>query len=553
VGGSAAFLSTACQRGTNTGSGASATATNAQGPLDPTKGVRGGTYVWQGYGDPGGGLSFFRTRNQGVTQLGSLIAEGLLEFRNGTPAYRGTDIQPQPNLAVSMPEISPDNLTFIMKLRPAKFHTGRQVTSEDVKYSFDRYAQDSAWKNDITWYDRTETPDPQTVVVKTKTVYADILQALTGYNYFFVLAKDHEEGSDAENKMVGTGPYLFGEYSPPTSMTYKRNPEYRDPTFPYFDQILRLGTSDITKKVADFESRQVHMTYWFGPEDAQRIQSRRPDAQTWKYLGGQCDRLVIRNDQPPFNDKRVRQALSMAIDRKALSQAVDNGESEADQWLTFGGEYWGFRKPSELPGSKNFEYNVQAAKQLLSAAGVSLPIKIPELTTWDATVVGQKHLDEITLIVAQWKNNGIADATIREMQFGPFASGPAIGNYNGISWMLHPTGSSPLMGSLLRNAFASPATGTSGPPTTNLSYTNIPALTALVEKQLTQLDKNERIQTLRQIEDILSDELPQIPVLSHYQHWFGDPAAKNMQIPREAFNGATPYLKYWWFQSGKAP
>src|SRR5262249_48667346 len=194
-----------------------------------------------------------------------------------------------------------------------------------------------------------------------------------------ILCKEHQESADAEKRFVGTGPYLFVEYQPPTITRYKRNPDYHRQPYPYFDEIERLGTSDSEKKIADFSAKQVQMTYWFPPEERDRVKKVRPEAQLWTYVPG-GPQLVLRNDQPPWNDKRVRQALSMAIDRKAIIQAVRAGEGEADQWLTYGGEYWGFRKPKDLgAAAKNFEYNVAEAKKLLEAAGASLPLKVPEL------------------------------------------------------------------------------------------------------------------------------------------------------------------------------
>src|SRR5205814_10652958 len=114
-----------------------------------------------------------------------------------------------------------------------------------------------------------------------------------------------------------------------------------------------------------------------------------PDAQVWSYLSGQSA-VWMRTDKPPFNDKRVRQALSMAMDRKALSQAITQGEGEPDMVLSQAGKYWGFRKPSDMgAAAKYWNYDPQAAKQLLAAAGVSLPLKF-DLPHWNATVVGQK-------------------------------------------------------------------------------------------------------------------------------------------------------------------
>src|SRR5207248_691185 len=130
--------------------------------------------VIQQYGDPGGGLELIKIRNPGTYQFAGFTHDGLLELRNGTPAYPGYDWTPQPNLAQAMPE-QPDPQSYVFKLRPAKFQNGRAVNSEDVKWSYETYAfaKESAWKNDWPWLDKVETPDAQTVVVKAKFPFAD--------------------------------------------------------------------------------------------------------------------------------------------------------------------------------------------------------------------------------------------------------------------------------------------------------------------------------------------------------------------------------------------
>ena len=68
-----------------------------------------------------------------------------------------------------------------------------------------------------------------------------------------------------------------------------------------------------------------------------------------------------------------------------------------------------------------------------------------------------------------------------------------------------------------------------------------------MEKQLHVFDKNERIAVFRQIEDILADNMYDIASVSSTLTYFGDPSLRNAQMPREAYNGAAPYMKYWWF------
>jgi peptide/nickel transport system substrate-binding protein len=553
AGGGAAVLAIACGGGTDkpsatTGVAPAATTTARAAALDPTKGKHGGKIIIQQYGDPGGGLELFKIRNAGVHQLAGFTHDGLLEHRNGTPAHDGYDIQPQPNLAQTMPE-TPDELTYVFKLRPAKFHNGRPVTSEDVKYSLERYAfgSDSAYKLDWPFLDRVETPDAQTTILKHKFAFADTDKLLAARYTALIHAKEHEESPEREKKLMGSGPFLFVEYNPPVMTRYKRNPEYHRQPYPYFEEIDFLGTSDPEKKIADFASRQVHMTYWFPPEERDRVKKARPDAKMWQYISGNSA-VYLRCDRPPFNDERVRQALSMAIDRKAISQAITQGEGEPDQVLSQAGKFWGFRKPSELgAGAKYFEYNVAEAKKLLAAAGVSLPIRT-EMPHWNATVVGQKHVDTAVLIQSQWRNAGIVDAKDVEMTFGQTSTTIAIGNYDLMYFFPNTVGYDPVMGLTLRNQFFSPPEGVKGPPTLNTGYINDQELSALVEKQLGQLNLEERKKTLRRIEEIIAEKQYRLSNVTSNTNWFGDPSVANMQTARDAYNGALPYVKYWWFE-----
>ena len=108
---------------------------------------------------------------------------------------------------------------------------------------------------------------------------------------------------------MGSGPYTFVSVRPAALSTkYKRNPEYHRQPYPFFDEIDRLGTSDEEKKIADFTSKQTHVTYWFATEYARARRERRADALAIKWLYPQAgsNTLYLRTDKPPFNDKRVR-------------------------------------------------------------------------------------------------------------------------------------------------------------------------------------------------------------------------------------------------------
>jgi ABC-type transport system substrate-binding protein len=554
-GGGAAALSflAACGRGggkqtTDTSPVAGAQAT--QEALDPTKGKHGGKIVIQQYGDPGAGLELLKVNNAGVHQMAGFTHDGLLEHRSGTPAFDGYDLQPQPNLAQAMPE-QPDPQTYVYKLRPAKFHNGRPLTSEDVKWSYEKYAFDSPWKNQWPWLEKVETPDPQTAIVRTKYVFADALIAMVARYSATILAKEHEESPEHERRLMGTGPWLFVEYTPPSGSKYKRNPEYHRQPYPYFDEVVFLGTSDPEKKIADFSSRQTHITYYFTAEAGERVRKARPDAQLWKYVNGDGG-LYFRTDKPPWNDKRVRQALSMAIDRKAYAQAITNGTGEPDQALSIAGKYWGFRKPSEMgAAAKYWDYNVAEAKKLLAAAGVSLPFEAT-MPHWNNTVIGQSHVDAAVLIQSQWRSAGIANIKDEEQTFAQTVTTITAGNFDSLFWFPNTLSYDPILGLNVKLRFWSPPEGVTI-PTQNYGHINNPQLSALVDKQLGQLVKEERMQTFRAIEDILAEEQYILAGCTNTRYWFGDPAVKNAQSARDNYNGAIPGPKYWWFQDGKAP
>jgi peptide/nickel transport system substrate-binding protein len=542
----AAFLA-ACGSDDDEGGGESG---SSGGVSAPGTAVVGGKLIWQGYGDPGGGLELIKSRNAGVVQMASLTHDGLLDFAYGQPKYPGTGNEVLPSIAQALPEISPDKLRITFKVRPSKFHNGRELTSEDVKWTYDTlaFAPESAFKNDFTWLEKTEAPDKSTFIMTAKFPNADTLETIAFKNHGAILAREHHESGAAEKSLMGSGPYTFVEYNPPLIMRYKRNPNYvTEQGKPYFEDIDRLGTSDSEKKVADIIAKQVHVTYWFPAEERDRITAQRKDVIVFKWPPAGSSTLYFRTDLAPFNDKRVRQALSMGFDRTRMITAMGDREGQPDQVLSRSGEAWEFRGPEQLPRKDLYVQNIAEAKKLLAAANVTLPLKglVP---TWNATVIGQKHVDEATFITTEWRNAGLADAPLQEETFGQF-SPRLVGTYDGMMWGPNVTATLPNLGLAIRDKYFAPPTGLKA-PTLNISYVNIPMVNDLVTKQLGEFDRKARIALFRQLEEILSEETPHISGITHTLNYMIDPTVKNAQMPRDAYNGGVPWMKHWWF--GKA-
>jgi len=460
----------------------------------------------------------------------------LYRFKAGVPEVIPTDPSMEPDLATAMPEVT-DPSQIVVKLKPAKFHNGRALTSEDVRYAIDRYQnyEKSVHKSTWAFVDKIETPDAQTVVFKTKFPYADFVQIAGGNLAAYISPKEHAEGPDAATKMVGSGPFIHTEYQTGVSLSFKKNPDYYDKPYPYFDDVKCLIVTDQAKRVADFSGKAVDLTWLFLPDERDQLKKNRPDAK-FDEQQGISGYIYLRTDKAPFNDKRVRQAMSMAINRKAIREALSKGEGVEDQ-AVFVGLAGIARQVKDLgPAAKYWDYNPAEAKKLLQAAGAD---KID--TTWDhadAAIYTQAYVDTATLTQAQFKEVGI-NVKDQQAPYAQYVSTTYQGNYEGLA---HSPRAVPYY---LDNMFTdSFYTSTDGKRARiNLSYVNDPALNTLIDKQRGQFDLNERKKTIADIESLLAEQQYEIFWSTDTRTFFWSPDITNYRP--SAFFPYTHLMKCW--------
>ena len=241
---------------------------------------------------------------------------------------------------------------------------------------------------------------------------------------------------------------------------------------------------DTAKRVADFSAKSVDLTWLFLPDERDQLKENRPDAklEETQGIGGY---IYLRTDKPPFNNKLVRQAISMGIDRAAIRKAISKGEGVPDQLYFVG--YPFARQVKDLPQSKYWDYNPTAAKQALSAAGLT---SID--TTWDhadAAVYTQAYVDTATLTQSQLKDIGI-NIKDQVAPYSQYISTTYQGQYEGM-------GHSPRAVAYWLDYITERFTMKPKRGRINLSYVNDPKLEDLMDKQRSQFDMNERVQTIR--------------------------------------------------------
>ncbi|MCL1849717.1 MAG: ABC transporter substrate-binding protein [Clostridiales bacterium] len=281
-------------------------------------------------------------------------------------------MNPVPDLAEKW-TISDDGLTYTFNLRSGvKWHDGKPFSSVDVKFTMEEiilqhHPRSNTFDGAI---DRVETPDADTVVFHLKKPYGPFMNLL-GYD-FFILPKHLYENTDIKNnphnnEPVGTGPFIFEEWSHGSHIAFRRNPDYFQKGLPYLDRLVFRVIPDATSRVLALETGEVnYLAYQSLPSSAVPVLSKNPEfAITNKGFEslGTILMLTLNLDIPQLQDVRVRKALYMAIDRNYIYEHADYGLGKpADS--TFPDSSWAYE-----PNITKYPYNPEAAAALLDEAG----------------------------------------------------------------------------------------------------------------------------------------------------------------------------------------
>lgn len=254
---------------------------------------------------------------------------------------------PQPRLAESW-EISEDGLTYTFALRQGvMFHNGREMTSDDVIYSFERVMNPdtgSPWAEYTASIDTIEAPDASTIVFTLKNPDASFLAALCRRGLAIVPQEEVEANGDLKQTMVGTGPFRFVEYIPNSVVRLERNPDYWLEGRPYLDAVELQIIPDDTSRTTALVSDTVDMIEAVPHKDILTLQ----EVDGLHLTGDQATNLRwivfnVRNE--PLNNKALRKAIAKGIQRQPIVDTavfgfgtVLHGVYPSDYWAGYEGE-----------------------------------------------------------------------------------------------------------------------------------------------------------------------------------------------------------------------
>lgn len=269
----------------------------------------------------------------------------------------------EPELAEAW-EISADGLGYTFHLRPnLKFSDGSPLRASDVRFSLMRAAQDprSEQKALFPTDFAIETPDDRTVVLKLKSPHASLLAVLAVVGACVVPEEYFKRVGPEKFAQgpIGSGAFVVAEWKRGDRTVLRRNPHYWDAPRPYLDEIRLLDMPDELTRQLKLQAGEIDMIDEVYPQQVASLRST-PGIRLHKALGFVSQYLSLNPRRPELQARKVRQAISLAIDRSQIIRIAFSGHGEPSTSYL----------PGLLYSSKEpFEHDVEKAKRLLSESG----------------------------------------------------------------------------------------------------------------------------------------------------------------------------------------
>ena len=428
-----------------------------------------------------------------------------------------------PDLAESW-DISASGTVFTFKLTQGVMFqniapvNGRELTADDVVFSYDYYMNPDSPGGGITQANynlvtNVEAVDRYTVRITINAPFPEFLQSTTSQRQSYILPKEIlAQDGDYKTAAIGTGPMQQVEVEGKQRILFTRHPNYFKEGRPYIDAFEFTIVVDNATKVAGYMAGLTHyLARGQTVTSAEPIISVRPESLVYD-IAKDLAQFVLYMDltQPPFNDVRVRRAMSLAMDREAIVEIAYSGAAVIQSPVLFG--MWG-----ERPGLDKmpwYQFDLDLARQLLTEAGY------PDGFEFDVNYYARylevssgmpfwlEGLKEIGITMnLDGKDRTAFNALLRSGDYGAASTGFQSSQSSIHGWVfnqLH-TGSG-----------------------SNFGQISIPELDALLEAQQVELDPEKRTKILQDIWQYEVDNVLRIPFPTAAQIWIYQPELHNV-------------------------
>jgi len=343
----------------------------------------------------------------------------------------------------------PNETTYIFKLRKGVRWqnkppvNGRELTADDVVYSVERFKTVTGNANAymLSSLDKVEAQDKHTVKFTLKEPYVWFLDMLANSHAVAIIAKECVEKFGDLKKYesaVGSGPWMLDSYRPNVGYTFVRNPSYFVTGQPYIDRIEVAVDEDNASRMAAFIAGKYDLGWeyqgvinrvdWVQIKDT--LKQKRPRLQTAEYPNAVMTHISMRTDKAPFSDVRVRRAMSLAIHRQGIIDAVYEGVGAFNPPVPAALKEWSVPMNQLGEGARWYKYDLSQARKLMAEAGYpkGFPATV-DFTTYGSTVL----IDMAQLVLKHLKDIGI-DAKLNQKEYGAYISTSFYGKFDSMTF-----------------------------------------------------------------------------------------------------------------------
>jgi peptide/nickel transport system substrate-binding protein len=421
-------------------------------------------------------------------------------------------LEPEPYLAESWDEHGDTAVTFHLR-RDVRWHDGQPVTAEDVKFTFDMAKDPAAASLLNTAFlarvESAEVVDSFTIRFRYVHPHAQALE-----NFWWPPMPRHLLGDVPAAEMrnapfnrqpVGSGPYRFVQWRANEQLVLERNPDFPDglggPPAP--DRVVFRIIPEASTRQTELLTGGVHVNLQMLPDQAQQLQNN-PDVNVVSFPGRTFFYIGWNHARPPFDNRDVRRAMTLAINRQEIIDALLFGQGEP---ATSTLPSWHRLAPTDVTA---LPFDAGQAGQLLDAAGwragpdgtrqnaQGQPLRFTMLTSDD-----QLRRSVVEVVQSQLRRVGV-QVDVRVMEFQTMLAAHRDRDFDAVvtNWVLDNFEASSAPASLFHSAQADI------PQSPNRSSVRIPRLDQAIERASMTTGEGQARDAYRQYVQILQEEQP---------------------------------------------
>lgn len=333
------------------------------------------------------------------------------------------NLKMEPALATSW-TTSKNQLTWTFTLRKTTWQDGTPFSSADVVYSYDRIINKklaNAYR--FASVKSIKSDGPRKVVINLKQPSPNLLAEIGGFKGVAIVEKKNVEDGQIKQHPIGTGPYKVVSWDHGSSITLAANPHYWGGA-PKIATIKFIFVSDPTVALQDLQGGEVQWTDNLPPQQVQSLQQSASGFSVKSVPSTDYWYMTLNEARKPFNDVRVRQAISYAIDRNAIVKAATFGNATVNETAIPKTSQWYYNYSPYTP-------NVSKAKSLLAQAGVhNLSMDMMVTNQYPQTVTAAQ------VVASELKPLGIT-VKIRTLDFGTWLAQEGKGKFDSfiLGWL----------------------------------------------------------------------------------------------------------------------